>query len=109
MVEACSGLRYLFPLISLSFIAAYLYKVEMWKRVVVFLSSVPITVLMNSFRIGVIGVLVEYYGIEQAEGFLHDFEGWIIFMACMGILFIIMAMLARVGNNKKRLIQYYIN
>lgn len=28
----------------------------------------------------------EYYGIEQAEGFLHDFEGWIIFMACMCIL-----------------------
>ena len=103
VVEACSGLRYLFPLVSLSFIAAYLYNVETWKRVIVFLSSVPITVLMNSFRIGVIGVLVEYYGIEQAEGFLHDFEGWVIFMACMGILFIMMAALARVGKNKKRL------
>ncbi len=57
VVEACSGLRYLFPLMSLSFIAAYLYNVETWKRVVVFLSSIPITVLMNSFRIGVIGVL----------------------------------------------------
>ena len=103
VVEACSGLRYLFPLVSLSFIAAYLYNVEMWKRVVVFLSSIPITVLMNSFRIGVIGVLVEHYGIEQAEGFLHDFEGWIIFMACMGILFIEMAVLARIGKNKKHL------
>jgi exosortase D (VPLPA-CTERM-specific) len=58
---------------------------------------------MNSFRIGVIGVLVEYYGIEQAEGFLHDFEGWIIFMACMAILFIEMAVLARIGKNKKKL------
>lgn len=107
VVEACSGLRYLFPLVSLSFIAAYLYKVEMWKRVVVFLSSIPITVLMNSFRIGVIGVLVEYYGIEQAEGFLHDFEGWIIFMACMGVLFIEMAILARIGKNKKKLIDVF--
>lgn len=107
VVEACSGLRYLFPLVSLSFVAAYLYNVEMWKRVVIFLSSVPITVLMNSFRIGVIGVLVEYYGIEQAEGFLHDFEGWIIFMACMGILFIEMAILARVGKNKKKLTEVF--
>ena len=103
VVEACSGLRYLFPLVSLSFIAAYLYNVETWKRVIVFLSSIPITVLMNSFRIGMIGILVEYYGIEQAEGFLHDFEGWIIFMACMGVLFIEMAILARIGKNKKNL------
>ncbi|MFV2057615.1 MAG: exosortase C-terminal domain/associated protein EpsI, partial [Thiohalomonadales bacterium] len=45
-------------------------------------------VIMNSFRIGVIGVLVEYYGIGAAEGFLHDFEGWIIFVASTGILII---------------------
>ena len=103
VAEACSGLRYLFPLVCLSFVAAYLYKVEIWKRILVFLTSIPITVLMNSFRIGVIGVLVEYYGIEQAEGFLHDFEGWFIFMACMGILFIEMAILARIGKHKKKL------
>lgn len=107
VVEACSGLRYLFPLMSLSFVAAYLYTVETWKRVVVFLSSIPITVLMNSFRIGVIGVLVEYYGIEQAEGFLHDFEGWIIFMACMGILFLEMAILAKVGKKKYQLSEVF--
>lgn len=107
VVEACSGLRYLFPLVSLSFIAAYLYRVETWKRVIIFLSSVPITVLMNSFRIGVIGVLVEYYGIEQAEGFLHDFEGWFIFMACMGILFIEMAVLARIGKRKRKLSEVF--
>ena len=32
------------------------------------LAAVPIAVLMNSFRIGVIGVLVDRYGIGQAEG-----------------------------------------
>jgi len=107
VVEACSGLRYLFPLVSLSFVAAYLYSVETWKRVFVFLSSIPITVLMNSFRIGVIGVLVEFYGIKQAEGFLHDFEGWFIFMACMGILFIEMAILARIGKRKYKLSEVF--
>ncbi len=75
VVEACSGLRYLFPLFSLSLIAAFVYKAAFWKRVIIVLSSIPITVLMNSFRIGMIGILVEYKGIEQAEGFLHDFEG----------------------------------
>ena len=86
VVEACSGLRYLFPLMSLAFMAAYFFQAALWKRAVIFLSSIPITILMNSFRIGVIGVLVEHWGIEQAEGFLHDFEGWVIFMACTALL-----------------------
>ncbi len=103
VVEACSGLRYLFPLVSLSFIAAYIFKGAFWKKAVVFLSSIPITVLMNSFRIGVIGVLVEFGGPEQAEGFLHDFEGWIVFMACIVILVLEMALLAKIGSDKKTL------
>jgi len=98
VVEACSGLRYLFPLMTLGFIAAYLYKVALWKRVVVFISTIPITVLMNSFRIGAIGVMVEYWGQSMAEGFLHDFEGWVIFMACTLILILEMWALARIGD-----------
>lgn len=103
VVEACSGLRYLFPLASLSFVAAYIYKGALWKKAIIFLSSAPITVLMNSFRIGVIGVLVEYGGPGQAEGFLHDFEGWVIFMACIAILVLEMAVLAKIGKNKMTL------
>ena len=107
VVEACSGLRYLFPLATLSFLAAYLYREKFWKRAVVFLSSIPITVLMNSFRIGVIGILVEYGGPEQAEGFLHYFEGWVVFMACIAILVLEMAVLARIGPNKQSLAQAF--
>ncbi|MBI5041296.1 MAG: VPLPA-CTERM-specific exosortase XrtD [Gammaproteobacteria bacterium] len=101
VVEACSGLRYLFPLVSLSIIAAYFYKDAIWKRVVLILSSIPITVLMNSFRIGVIGVLVEYGGPEQAEGFLHDFEGWVVFMGCVAVLVGEMWLLTRLGGDRR--------
>ena len=87
VVEACSGLRYLFPLMSFGFLVVYLSQGPLWQKGLVFLSTIPITILMNSFRIGVIGVLVEFYGIEMADGFLHSFEGWFIFMACVAILF----------------------
>ena len=88
VVEACNGLRYLFPLMSFGFLIAYIYKGPVWQKVVLFLSTIPITVLMNSFRIGVIGITVEHFGIAAAEGFLHDFEGWIIFMSCIGVLLV---------------------
>ncbi|MDA0824512.1 MAG: EpsI family protein [Proteobacteria bacterium] len=58
---------------------------------------------MNSFRIGVIGIMVEHWGQSMAEGFLHDFEGWVIFMACFGILFIEMWALMRITNNGRPL------
>ena len=45
VAEACSGLRYLFPLMTLGFLMAYFYKGALWKRLVLFLSSIPITVL----------------------------------------------------------------
>jgi exosortase D (VPLPA-CTERM-specific) len=107
VVEACSGLRYLFPLMSLAFMCAYFFKAAFWKRTVVFLSSIPITVLMNSFRIGVIGVLVEYWGKSMAEGFLHDFEGWIVFMACTAILVGEMWLLARIGSDPRPLAEVF--
>jgi exosortase D (VPLPA-CTERM-specific) len=86
VVEACSGLRYLYPLLSIGFLMAYMYRAPFWRRATVFLSAVPITVLMNSLRIAVVGVLVGRWGIGMADGFLHYFEGWIIFMACLLLL-----------------------
>jgi exosortase D (VPLPA-CTERM-specific) len=101
VVEACSGLRYLFPLMSFGFLCAYLFRAPMWQRAVVFLSAIPLTVLMNSFRVGVIGILVNSYGIEQAEGFLHYFEGWVIFMTCVLVMFGEMWFLTRLTQRSK--------
>jgi exosortase D (VPLPA-CTERM-specific) len=95
VVEACSGLRYLYPLLSLSFLAAYLFQAPMWQRAVVFLSAIPITIVMNGFRIGMVGVLVNRWGTQQAEGLLHLFEGWVIFIACAMLLAAEIYVLAR--------------
>ena len=99
VAEACSGLRYLFPILSFSYLFAILYRGPMWHKVVLLVSAAPLTVLMNSFRIGVIGVLVDSYGIEQAEGFLHFFEGWIIFVLSVAVLFVMAIGLQRLTRN----------
>lgn len=87
VAEACSGLRYLFPILSFSYLFSILYRGPLWHKAILLLSAAPLTVAMNAVRIGVIGVLVNSYGIEQAEGFLHFFEGWVVFLTCIGILF----------------------
>jgi exosortase D (VPLPA-CTERM-specific) len=98
VAEACDGLRYLFPLLTLGFLMAYFYKGALWKRWLLFLSSIPITVFMNSFRIGTIGVMVEHWGIGAAEGFLHEFQGWMVFMASAALMLGEIAMLNLIGH-----------
>jgi len=97
VAEACSGVRYLLPLTSLALLCAYLFKDSMWKRALVVLSALPISILINGFRIGMIGVLVETYGEGAAQGFYHFFEGWVLFMASLGVLVLEMCLLARIG------------
>ncbi len=103
VAEACSGLRYLFPILSFSYLFALLYRGPIWHKVVLLISAAPLTVLMNSVRIGVIGVLVNHHGIEMAEGFLHFFEGWVIFLTCIAILFAMAVALQRLTPNPKPL------
>lgn len=100
VVDACSGLRYLFPLMSFAFFCAYIFRGPLWQKLVIFVSSVPITIFMNSFRIAVTGVLVNRFGTGQAEGFLHYFEGWVIFVACIALLFAEMAAFALLSKRK---------
>ncbi len=103
VAEACSGLRYLFPIMSFSYVFAVLYRGPRWHKAVLLLSAVPIAVLMNSFRIGVIGIMVDRYGIEHAEGFLHFFEGWIIFVSCIAILFGMVIAMQRLSGDRRPL------
>jgi exosortase D (VPLPA-CTERM-specific) len=100
VAEACSGLRYLFPLASFGFLAAYLLRDAFWKRVVILLSTVPITIVLNSARIALIGVTADRWGREMAEGFIHSFEGWTIFLVCTLILLAEIAILRKIGNSK---------
>lgn len=101
VAEACSGLRYLFPIMSFSYVFAVLYTGARWHKVVLLLSAVPIAVLMNALRIGVIGVLVDRYGIGQAEGFLHFFEGWVIFLSCILLLFLLVKAMQLLSGDRR--------
>jgi exosortase D (VPLPA-CTERM-specific) len=101
VAEACSGLRYLLPLMTLSFLMACFFNVQLWKRIVLFLSSIPITLLMNSLRIAAIGVMVDHWGASMAEGLLHEVQGWMMFMLSIGILLMEIMLLSRIGPDRR--------
>jgi exosortase D (VPLPA-CTERM-specific) len=86
VVEACSGLRYLFPLVAMAALLAYQFRTGLWKGIALVLSAIPVTIATNSLRIASTGVLYRFWGAKVAEGFFHDFSGWLIFMFGLAIL-----------------------
>jgi exosortase D (VPLPA-CTERM-specific) len=102
VVDACSGLRYLFPLCSLALLFGYLHRGGMWQRIILVLSSLPLAILLNGLRIAAVGILIESFGLASAEGFLHLFEGWVIFLVSVGILWVEMLLLNRISSHATR-------
>lgn len=86
VVDACSGLRYLFPLLVMGILLAYFYRAAMWKRLVLVFSTIPLTIVTNSLRIALTGIIYKQWGAATAEGFFHGFSGWLIFVVSLAVL-----------------------
>jgi exosortase len=87
VVEACSGIRSLMSLLALA--AGYGYVVERSVAVRWFmvLAMVPLASVSNGLRIMITAIMAHYIGPKAAEGFMHEFSGWVIFVVAT-ILFL---------------------
>ena len=77
--DDCSGMRSLMSLLALSVAFAFLFHNTISKRFIVVLSAFPIAVFANRARVIITGILAEYWNIQIAEGFFHEFTGIIVF------------------------------
>ena len=105
VAEACSGLRYLFPILSFTYIFAVLYQGSMWHKAILLLSAIPIAIFMNAVRIGFIGIIVDNYGIEHAEGFMHYFEGWVVFILCILMVLLLARVMQWLARDRRSLVE----
>jgi exosortase len=87
VAEACSGIRSLMSLLTLAIIYGYLMERRISIRVLLALASIPIAVAANSFRIVGTGLLVQYWDPAKAQGFFHEFSGWLIFVISLLMLY----------------------
>ncbi len=99
VVEACSGVRSLMTLITLAVAYGYLVEKRRWVRYVLAFLMIPIAIVSNAFRITGTGVLTYHFGPVAAEGFFHEFSGWIIFLAALVLMFVSHLILRQIGND----------
>jgi EpsI family protein len=70
----------------MAILLAYFYKGRLWKKALLVISAVPLTIITNSLRIAMTGILYEIWGPAVAEEFFHGFSGWFIFMFGLAVL-----------------------
>jgi exosortase len=103
VTEACSGIRSLISLLAGAAAWAYLMLPAGWLSVLFVAAAVPITILANAARVVATGLIGQWFGVEYASGFFHEFAGWVVyvfaFTCLMGIYGLIQA--AR-GAGRKR-------
>ncbi|HEV2801812.1 MAG TPA: exosortase [Pyrinomonadaceae bacterium] len=117
VVEACSGIRSLMTLLTLAVVFAYfthprgkgqqggglvasLKRYGTWRSAILVLSAVPIAIITNAGRVSGTGILARYYGTEVADGFFHEFSGWVVYIVAFLLLFALGWVLDKFGGRK---------
>jgi exosortase len=98
VVEACSGIRSLMTLISLAVIYGYFLEPRLWVRIALVVLMVPSAIVSNAIRIMGAGMMAHRFGPAAAEGFLHTFSGWVIFLVALLLLFALHWILRQIGK-----------
>ncbi len=100
VADACSGIRSIISLLALSTALAYLTQSGLVKRVALSLLAVPVAIFVNSVRVIVTGILADKYGSQVAEGFFHEFAGFLIFSVAIVVLILSSILLNKIGKRK---------
>jgi len=79
IATGCSGIRSLMALLMISATWAYIAKMALWKKALLFLSAFPLAILGNALRVISIFVIAEYGNAKWAAGTWHDWSGLLLF------------------------------
>jgi exosortase len=86
VTEACSGLRSLTALLSLSLLMGGIWLRTPVIRIALILAAIPIAVLINGVRVFLTGFLVYFVDPKLGEGFMHITEGWLLFLVSFALV-----------------------
>jgi exosortase len=93
VVEACSGIRSLMSLITLSLIFGYFSLKNNRSRAILLVLSIPVAVLVNIVRVIALVLAYHYFRLDLSSGSEHTIMGLVLFGIALAVLFLLQRML----------------
>jgi len=93
VVAACSGIRSLMSLLALAAGYGYLVERSTVVRWILLVAMVPLAIVSNGTRVMITAVMANYIGPKAAEGFMHEFSGWVIFVVATALFLLFHSLL----------------
>jgi exosortase len=91
--DACSGIRSLMALVSISALVGYFSEAAAWKRGLIVASALPLAIGLNGVRIAATGMAASRFGPAAASGTVHTASGWVVFVVALGVVWGLQRML----------------
>ncbi|MCC7519859.1 MAG: exosortase/archaeosortase family protein [Verrucomicrobiae bacterium] len=85
VAPACSGIRSLTAIVMLSLIYGYVTQRRLWKKAVLCISGLPLTIAGNIVRITSIILAAQCFG-QEAGNVVHEWFGFLIFLVVVLLL-----------------------
>ncbi|NIM18826.1 MAG: exosortase [Candidatus Latescibacteria bacterium] len=96
VVAACSGLRSLMTMVTLSLILALFSDISLTRRIVLVLCAVPAAFMANTLRLVVTALGAYTVGPDFADGILHQISGLIVFLTGLILLVVALGILRKI-------------
>lgn len=100
VADACSGIRSIFALISLSLLLGYWRELSTAWRIALLAAVIPVVLLVNGLRVAVLGWAVEYWGEVALHGWQHTVSGYASMVTGAAMLFAIVALHNRIHASR---------
>jgi exosortase len=94
MVQACSGLRSLMSLLTLSVIISYFSLRSNWLRLFLLFSAVPAAIIVNIIRVMIMILAFYYFDLDLTQGTVHTIFGTIVFTLAIALVFLVKGVLS---------------
>ncbi|MFP4058367.1 MAG: exosortase/archaeosortase family protein [Candidatus Brocadiia bacterium] len=85
--DVCSGLRSLIALLAFGALFAYIARLSLARKLVLFAAAVPIAIVANMWRVVTLTFIACARGSEATHGWVHDVTGYGIFAVAFVLFF----------------------
>jgi len=94
VVNACSGLRSMTSILTLSALFGYLLLNSFWSKSLLFLSGIPISIVVNIIRIVLLAVVSHFFTMDIGTEPFHSLLGVTVFIFALVFLFVFKSLLS---------------